>query len=257
LAHGRIDLRELSYRITLADVEELNQKAAAGVLDITKLSYAAIGHLLGTYALLPCGGALGRGCGPLLISRTGVDLDRLGKGPVAVPGAWTTACLLLNLFSPEPVETVPMRFDHIMPAVQEGRFEMGVIIHEGRFTYPAYGLTCLMDLGKWWETRTGLPIPLGGIAVRRSLSGPMARNISDSLCDSIRYARKNPGEAEAYIREHAQEMAPEVIARHIDLYVNDFTLDVGEEGRQAVATLFRLATEKGWMKPVSSPLFAC
>jgi 5,8-dihydroxy-2-naphthoate synthase len=257
LAHGRIDLRGLSYRIVLADVEALNQEAAAGGLDITKLSYAAVGHLLDTYALLPCGGALGRGCGPLLIARPGADLGRIGKGPVAVPGAWTTACLLLNLFSPEPVEMVPVRFDHIMPAVQEGRFEMGVIIHEGRFTYPAYGLTCLMDLGKWWETRTGLPIPLGGIAVRRSLCGHMARNISESLCDSIRYARKNPGEAEAYIREHAQEMAPEIMARHIGLYVNDFTLNVGEEGRLAVETLFRLAAEKGWMKPVSSPLFAC
>jgi 1,4-dihydroxy-6-naphthoate synthase len=257
LAHGRIDLRELSYRITLADVEELNQKAAAGVLDITKLSYAAIGHLLTTYALLPCGGALGRGCGPLLISRPGIDLGRLGKVPVAVPGAWTTACLLLNLFSPEPVSTVPMRFDRIMPDVQSGRFDFGVIIHEGRFTYPAHGLTCLVDLGQWWEARTGLPIPLGGIAVRRDLPADVTRKVSDSLRESIRYAHLHPREADGYVRAHAQEMAPDVMARHIDLYVNAFTLDVGEEGRLAVETLFHRAAEKGWMPPVSSPLFAC
>lgn len=257
LAHGRIDLRGLSYQITLADVEALNQQAAAGVLDITKLSYAALGHLLDAYALLPCGGALGRGCGPLLIARPGFDLARLGKVPVAVPGAWTTACLLLNLFSPEPVETVPMRFDHIMPAVQSGRLDAGVIIHEGRFTYQNYGLSCLMDLGQWWEERTGLPIPLGGIAVRRDLPGDAVRNIADSLRESVRYARSHPREADAYICAHAQEMAPAVIAHHIALYVNDFTLDVGEKGRLAVATLFRRAAEKGWMPPVSLPIFAC
>jgi len=257
LSHGRINLRGLSYRITLADVEALNQQAAVGALDITKLSYAAIGHLLGTYALLPCGGALGRGCGPLLVARPGVDPDRISRVPVAVPGAWTTACLLLKLFCADPVETVPMRFDQIMPAVQSGRFDVGLIIHEGRFTYPAYGLTCLMDLGQWWETQTGLPIPLGGIAVRRDLPGEAVRKIADSLRDSIRYARMNPTDADASVRDHAQEMAPDVIARHIALYVNEFTLDVGEEGRLAVETLFRRAAEKGWMAPVSSPIFAC
>jgi 1,4-dihydroxy-6-naphthoate synthase len=257
LAHGRVDLKDLTYAITLADVEALNQKAAAGVLDISKLSFAAIGHLLGTYGLLHSGAALGRGCGPLIVARPGVDLTALGNFPVAVPGAWTTASLLLTLFSPRPVQTVPMTFDRIMPAIQNGEINVGVIIHEGRFTYEAYGLTCLMDLGQWWETETGLPIPLGGIAARRDLPSDIIQKVEDTLKASVCYAVEHLGEADYYIALHAQEMAPEVISSHIALYVNEFTSDLGEEGTLAIETLFRKAREKGLMPESAAPLFAC
>jgi 1,4-dihydroxy-6-naphthoate synthase len=256
LAHGRIDLKGLSYDITLADVEALNQKAANGVLDISKLSFAAIGHLLDTYGLLHSGAALGHGCGPLIVARPGVNLTSLGKYPVAVPGDWTTAALLLTLFSSRPVQTVPMTFDRIMPAIQDGELDMGVIIHEGRFTYEAYGLTCLMDLGQWWETQTGLPIPLGGIVVRRDLSADIIHKIEDTLKASVCYAKEHPGEALDYIRRYAQEMAPEVISRHIALYVNEFTRDLGAEGTLAIETLFQKAREKGLLPQSATPLFA-
>ncbi|MFH0727445.1 MAG: 1,4-dihydroxy-6-naphthoate synthase [Pseudomonadota bacterium] len=256
LAHGRVDLKGLTYDITLADVEALNQKAASGVLDISKLSFAAIGHLSDTYGLLHSGAALGRGCGPLIVAKPGVDLAGLGHFPVAVPGAWTTASLLLTLFSPRPVQMVPMTFDRIMPAIQNGAMKMGVIIHEGRFTYEAYGLTCLMDLGQWWETQTGLPIPLGGIAARRNLPADMLQKIEDTLKASVCYAQEHPGEADDYIALHAQEMAPEVISSHIALYVNEFTRELGEEGRFAIETLFRKAREKGLLPDSTAPLFA-
>jgi 1,4-dihydroxy-6-naphthoate synthase len=256
LAHRRIDLKGLGYEITLADVEALNQKAAGGVLDISKLSFAAIGHLLDTYGLLHSGAALGRGCGPLIVAKPGVDLTALGKLPVAVPGAWTTASLLLNLFSFRPVQTVPMTFDRIMPAIQHGEMKVGVIIHEGRFTFDAYGLTCLMDLGQWWETQTGLPIPLGGIAVRRNLPPDVIQKVEAAIRASVCYAQEHPGEADDYIALHAQEMAPEVISSHIALYVNAFTRDLGEEGRLAIETLFRKAREKGLLPDSVAPLFA-
>lgn len=256
IAHGRIDLIGLSYDITLADVEALNQRAEVGLMDITKLSFAAMGHLLGTYGLLHSGAALGRGCGPLIVARPGFDLESLDKIPVAVPGARTTAALLLSLFSSRPLQMVPMTFDRIMPAIQSGEFEAGVIIHEGRFTYASYGLECLLDLGHWWETETGLPIPLGGIAIRRDLPKEVIKRVNDTLKESVSYAFAHPGEADDYITLHAQEMAPDVISRHIDLYVNDFTLDLGKEGRLAVEVLFQKARVKGLMPAGSLPVFA-
>ncbi|MDX9786360.1 MAG: 1,4-dihydroxy-6-naphthoate synthase [Desulfobacterales bacterium] len=257
LAHQKVNLNELTYQITLADVESLNQRAAAGQLDITKLSFAAIGHLQESYGLLHCGAALGRGCGPLIVAKPGVELAQLGDTPVAVPGAWTTACLLLNLFSPHPVRTKAMTFDQIMPAIRAGEVEAGVIIHEGRFTYREYGLTCLLDLGQWWETQSGFPIPLGGIAVHRSLPEAVILKVQNTLKASIDYAKATPENAADYITRHAQEMAPQVISQHISLYVNEFTQDLGAEGRLAIKTLFQKAAEKGLMPFPTLPLFAC
>lgn len=257
LAHRLVNMNGLSYEIRLADVEALNQLAVAGRLDVTKLSFAAIGHLQDAYALLPSGAALGRGCGPLIVAKPGISLSKLGDTPIAVPGAWTTACLLLNLFSPHPVRTEAMAFDKIMPAVRDGKFDAGVIIHEGRFTYPQYGLTCLLDLGAWWEEKTGLPIPLGGIAAKRNLPADIVQKVQDTLKAGIVYAKDHPDAATDYISRHAQEMAPEVIRQHISLYVNAFTLDLGEEGRLAIETLFQKAAEKGLMPAGAAPLFAC
>ena len=256
LAHNRIDLRRLDYRIELADVENLNQKARKGLLDVSKLSYAALGNLLDRYGLLRSGSALGRGCGPLIVAGPGVGLEALTRGPVAVPGMWTTAAMLLGLYASGPLHLKPMSFEKIMPALQKGAFAVGVIIHEGRFTYQDHGLSCLLDLGEWWEETTGLPIPLGCIAARRDLARETVRNVETAIRESVRYGMANHPEAMAYIAGHAQEMAPSVIDQHIRLYVNDFTLELGSEGEAAVKTLFRMAAQKGLLPKIRTPLFA-
>ena len=256
LAHGRIDCGDLDWRIHLADVEALNQDAAAGKWDVSKLSFAALGQLHDTYGLLRSGAALGRGCGPLIVARPGFDPDRLGSVPIAVPGLQTTANLLLGLYLTEPPRAVAMTFDKIMPAVARGEFEAGVIIHEGRFTYAGYGLESLVDLGRWWEEETGLPIPLGGIAVRRDLGTDIARRAEAAVRDSVRFGFDHPEAAADYIRRHAREMAPSVIRQHIDLYVNDFSLDLGREGEAAVAALFDRGRRCGMLSFGDRPLFA-
>lgn len=256
LAHGKINCGNLRFETVLKDVEALNQSAATGLHDITKLSVAGFGHLRGSYALLRSGAALGRGCGPLLVANPDFDPKLLQTIPVAVPGMWTTARLLFGLYSPESVEPVPMRFDQIMPAIKKGEFAAGVIIHEGRFTYPDYGLECLEDLGKWWENKTGLPIPLGVIAIRRTISGKIAATIESIIRESIEYSYKNPDQAIGYIRKHAQEFSPEVISRHIQLYVNDFSFDLGKDGEKAIKTLFALASKQRFIAENKTPLFA-
>ncbi len=254
LAHGRIDCGDLDWRPHLADVESLNRDAAAGKWDVSKLSFAALGHLQETYGLLRSGAALGRGCGPLIVARPGFDPDRLPSVPIAVPGLQTTANLLLGLYLAEPPRAVPMTFDKIMPAVARGEFEAGVIIHEGRFTYSGYGLESLVDLGRWWEEETGLPIPLGGIAVRRDLGTDIARRAEAAVRDSVRFGFDHPEAAAGYIRRHAREMAGSVIQQHIDLYVNDFSLDLGKEGEAAVAALFDRGRRCGLLPSVDRPL---
>ncbi len=256
LAHRRIGLPGLAFDIRLEDVETLNRAAACGEFAVSKLSFGALGHLQGTYGLLRSGAALGRGCGPLVVARPGFAPDRLADAVVAVPGMWTTARLLLGLFAPAVKDPTPMPFGRIMPAVADGSVDAGVIIHEGRFTYPEYGLIPIMDLGEWWEGRTGLPIPLGGIAVRRDLGADLAGRIERAIRDSVAWAFDHPTETEDYVRAHAQEMAPEVVRRHIELYVNDFTLDLGNGGVAAVTALFDEARSKGFFPETRGPLFS-
>jgi 1,4-dihydroxy-6-naphthoate synthase len=255
LAHGRVDTGGLNFRIELGDVELLNQKARRVALDVTKLSFAALGNLLDNYGLLRSGAALGRGCGPLVVARPGIQLDALEKGPVAVPGMWTTAAMLLGLYVPGSINPVPMRFEAIMPKIMRGELDIGVIIHEGRFTYREYGLECLLDLGEWWESLTGKPIPLGCIAARRDLPPEKIRKIETGIRESVRYGLANRNEAMAYISRYSQEMAPAVIGQHIDLYVNDFTVDLGVEGAAAVRTLFEMAAKKGLLSGGANDLF--
>lgn len=257
LAHRRISCGGLDFDITLDDIETLNQKARSRVMDISKLSFAAMGHLAESYGLLRSGAALGRGCGPLIISRPGTDLNRLHSSRTAVPGMWTTACLLLGLYLEETPNVHPMPFDQIMPAVKRGDYDFGVIIHEGRFTYGRYGLQCRVDLGCWWEEKTGLPLPLGGICVRRDIDPIHVRQIESSIRESIRYGYANRNETLGYIRRHAQEMSREVVDQHIDLYVNDFSVDLGDEGVTAVQTLFSHARSLGIIPDGRVPLFAC
>lgn len=257
LAHQKIDTHGFSFSITLNDVEHLNQEAKKGIIDISKLSFAAIGHLNETYGLLRSGAALGRGCGPLLVARKGKDLSSLNTRKIAIPGLWTTAYLLLGLFMNKRPDVISITFDKIMPAVSAGQFDYGVIIHEGRFTYENYGLDCLLDLGQWWESVTSLPIPLGGIGMRRDLPDDIICKTESVIRESIQFAHANPSAPAEYIKTHAQELSDEVIREHIALYVNEFSIDIGEAGETTIEALFARAREKGIMPNSSKPLFAC
>jgi 1,4-dihydroxy-6-naphthoate synthase len=256
LAKRLVDMRGLAFKIDLADVEALNRVAANGMYAVSKLSFAAIGHLQGRYRILESGAALGRGCGPLIVAKPGFDPQRLADARIAVPGHWTTANLLLGLYIGRKMPVEAMPFDLIMPAVTRGEFDAGVIIHEGRFTYPDYGLVCLEDLGQWWEEETGHPIPLGAIAVREDIAPQVAGRINAVIRDSIEYAYANPGAADDYIRQHAQEMEPEVIRQHIELYVNPFSIQLGKKGKQAVEALYSRAAVQGII-PENKSLILC
>ncbi|RPJ81073.1 MAG: 1,4-dihydroxy-6-naphthoate synthase [Deltaproteobacteria bacterium] len=256
LAQGLIQCDPFQFSVFLEDVETLNQKAKSSVFHVSKLSFAAIGHLLDTYALLRSGAALGRGCGPLIVARPGMKLENILSGRIAVPGLWTTAFLLLTLYLNKTPETIPMTFDRIMPSLQKGEIDYGIIIHEGRFTYPEYGLIKLLDLGAWWEQTTSMPIPLGGICIRRSLGPDIARKIESLSRESVEFAFRHPESSREYVAKHAQEMSPAIVQQHIDLYVNSFTIDLGEEGVKAVETLFSMARESGAIPDSSMPVFA-
>lgn len=255
LAHEKIST-ELKFHVELADVESLNQAAKEKRYPVTKLSFAGLGHLLSDYGLLRTGAALGRGCGPLVVARPGARLFDLAHSPIAVPGLWTTACMLLGLYLKKPPQASPMPFDRIMPALAKGEFDFGVIIHEGRFTYHQYDLIRLVDLGEWWERQTGLPIPLGGIAVRRDLGRETAKQVEAAISQSVAYAFDHPTETREYVRAHAQELADSVIHQHIQLYVNAFTRDLGAEGAKAVEMLFLMGHQAGLLPPIEPPVFA-
>jgi 1,4-dihydroxy-6-naphthoate synthase len=243
LVHGLVDTGGLQFRARLEDVETLNRLAENGTLDVTKVSYGAIPQLLEEYVLLRAGGALGRGCGPLLVARPETSLARLRHGRIAIPGRRTTANLLLRLFDPRLPPGLEMTYNEIMPAVARGEVDAGLIIHESRFTYPGHGLARLLDLGEWWEQTTGLPIPLGGIIARRSLGESVIRTIEASIRRSVEHAFAAPGSSSEYVRRHAQELEERVIRDHIALYVNPFSVDLGDEGERAVAELLRRAEE--------------
>jgi 5,8-dihydroxy-2-naphthoate synthase len=234
--------------VTYADVDVTNTAAQRAAFDIVKVSYAALPWLLDRYALLPCGGALGRGCGPLVLARE--PASGVAGGTVAVPGDRTTAYLLLRLWAagapPEKIEIVP--FHEIMPGVAQGRYDAGLVIHEARFTFHRYGLAAVADLGEWWEGETGLPIPLGAILARRGAVDPA--RAAQWIRASVRHAWAHPDASRGYVLEHAQEMEPDVVARHIALYVNGFTEELGEEGYRAARTLLDRAAAAGLTPPV-------
>ena len=239
-----------------ADIDVLNRWAAEGKTDLVKVSYAALPTLLADYALLPSGGALGRGCGPLVVTSQARDGRSLAGATVAIPGMRTTAYVLFRLWAQDQgvasVEVLP--FDKIMPAVAAGTVDAGLIIHESRFTYPTYGLTALVDLGDWWETETGLPIPLGAILARRSLGEQEIARLGATVRASVEYAWAQPEASRSYVLEHSQEMAPEVVDQHIALYVNSFSADLGDEGYAAISGLLERAEAAGLTPPLSGPL---
>jgi 5,8-dihydroxy-2-naphthoate synthase len=256
LVHGKVRVPGITFRERLEDVETLNQLALTGELDLTKISYHALGHLRERYALLRSGGALGRGCGPLLVARPGTGLEHVRSGTVAIPGKLTTAWLLLRLYDPALTNVMVMTFDRIMQAVADGAVAAGLIIHESRFTYPLYKLEKLLDLGEWWERYSGLPIPLGGILGLRSLGSDILLMVEEGIRESIRYAHANEAEVLSYCRRHSQEMDETVMQKHIDLYVNDLSLELGNEGTAAVLRLFAEAEKRGIFPTSGMPLLA-
>ncbi len=234
LVHGLVESEIHFEEPLLEDVETLNSWAVKGKLDVTKLSFHALGHVLDEYCILHAGSALGRGCGPLLIAAKDVDLS-LGKAlRIAIPGKYTTAAMLFQMYAPQCSNLVEMRFEQIMASVADGTVDAGVIIHESRFTYAEQGLVNLQDLGEWWENTSGLPIPLGCIAAKRSLGTEAIKRIDKAIKQSLEYAYDNPQKSLPYIRAYAQEMDENVMQEHIKLYVNDFSLDLGDEGMRAV-----------------------
>jgi 1,4-dihydroxy-6-naphthoate synthase len=257
IVHRRIDLEGLDFDVAMEDVETLNRAAFAGSIDVTKLSCHAYAYCADRFALLDAGSALGHGCGPLVISKRPIDADEVSRGAlrIAIPGRYTTANLLLGLAFPSARTTVEMVFSAIEGAVFAGDVDAGVIIHENRFTYAARGLRKVIDLGEYWERETGAPIPLGSIAVKRSLAEDVQRAVNRVMRRSVQYAFENPQASRAFVREHAQEMAEDVMAQHIALYVNAYSVDLGAEGRRALELLFARATAAGVIAPVSQPLF--
>jgi 1,4-dihydroxy-6-naphthoate synthase len=231
------------YQVTLDDVEVLNR----GELQVTKISVAGFGHLRDRYALLRAGGAAGFGVGPLLVAAR----ERRPGGVIAIPGRRTTAALLLALLG--DFEVVEMRFDLIENAVLQGEVDCGVLIHEGRFTYADKGLSRLCDLGEIWEERMHVPIPLGAIAMRRDLGEETARRVDAEIRASVAHALAHPEDSADFVRRHAQEMEPQVMRSHIDLYVNDYTLDLDEE---AVRALLEFGEQRGFFPHSERPIFA-
>ncbi|MFO7753113.1 MAG: 1,4-dihydroxy-6-naphthoate synthase [Desulfobacteraceae bacterium] len=260
LVNGGIDTEGLGFDVTLADVETLNEAASKGIYDITKLSFAAFLLLRDTYRILRTGAALGRGCGPLVVGLPGSRLKGAGRPRIAVPGMKTTAVFLFQLFLDDldervAPELVPMPFEKIMPAVLDGEADFGVVIHEGRFVYQGLGLSLVRDLGQWWEGRFGLPVPLGCIAAKKDLDGKTVLVVERLIRRSIRHAWMNTGAGDAYIREHAREMSPEVIESHIKLYVNRFSENLGTEGEQSVSTFVQEAVARGIIPESKEPIF--
>src|SRR5262245_39447021 len=241
----------------LEDIETLNRAALAGEPDVVKVSFHAYGHLRERYCLLRSGGALGRGCGPLVVARHAFPSDTLAEKTIVIPGALTTAALLVRLFAPRLREqNVAVRpFHEILSAVRDGEFDAGVIIHESRFTYPRYGLTEIVDLGEWWERETKQAIPLGGIAMRRDLGRELIQRTERALAASVDYAHAHPDEVWPTVRRHAQEMEDDVMRQHIDLYVNEFTRDYGKEGAAAIRHLLQTAERLGVVPTSDRPIF--
>ncbi len=256
LVHDRVDTEGLRFEPVLADVEALNQWAFAGKLEVTKLSYHAFAYLTERYALLHSGSALGNNCGPLLIGKVPMSEAEINAAEIAIPGRLTTANFLLSMAFPQALRKRELLFSAIEDAVLTGETGAGLIIHENRFTYAQRGLVKLLDLGEHWEQTTGLPIPLGGIAVRRDLPEAVQQKIGRVLRRSVEYAFANPEASKPYVREHAQAMDDAVMQAHIDLYVTDYTVDLGEKGRQAVTYMFDTAEKQGIIPGYRKDFFA-
>ena len=238
MIHQKVDTEGLEFDVVLADVEELNRNAFSGNIDVTKLSYHAYAYIAHNYKLLTSGSALGYKNGPLLISKRKTYRDEVADLKIAIPGKYTTANLLFSIVFPKVKEKKEYLFSDIEEAILEGEVDAGVIIHENRFTFEKKGLIKIADLGEMWETITSMPIPLGCIAVDRSLPDDLQQKLDRVMKRSVTFALENPESSREYVKKYAQETEAEIINKHIRLYVNDFTVDLGMEGKLAVERLF-------------------
>ena len=244
LATNKVRVPGLRFTHTLTDIETLNRKAMQGVYDVTAISFHAYPYLQDNYALMPCGGSVGEQYGPMVVATRPLTLEELRKLKVAVPGTLTTAYLALKLFSPG-IETEVVAFDQIIPELIAGKYEAGLIIHEGQLTYESSGLGKILDLGKWWHEQTGLPLPLGGNAIRRSLGKELIATVTKALRDSIQFGLDHREEALAYAMQFARDLDPQKADRFVGMYVNERTLDYGADGREAVARLLQMGHQAG------------
>ena len=255
LIHNKIDTEGLQFNTVLADVEELNRNAFAGTIDITKLSYHAFAHIANNYKLLTSGSALGYKNGPLLISKRKIYPDEVHDVKVAIPGKYTTANLLFSIVFPNVKEKREYLFSDIETTILDEEVDAGVIIHENRFTYEKRGLKKIIDLGEDWEEKTNRPIPLGGIVIHRKFNDEIQQKVNRVLRRSVEFAFKNPASSYRYVKSYAQELNDDVIKKHIDLYVSNFTTDLGEEGKSAVITLFERAKKEKIITSVPDDIF--
>jgi 1,4-dihydroxy-6-naphthoate synthase len=245
LATNKVRVPGLKFTHTLTDIETLNQKAIhEAYYDVTAISFHAYPYLQDNYALMACGGSVGEGYGPMIVASKRFTVDEIKHVRIAIPGQLTTAALALKLFAPE-VETTLVPFDQIIPQVLAGKHEAGLIIHEGQLTYAASGLQKILDLGQWWREETGLPLPLGGNAIRRSLGEETMRIVTKALRESIQHALDHREEALAYAMQFARDLDAQLANRFVSMYVNERTLNYGEDGRQAIRKLLELGHERG------------
>ncbi len=252
---GKVDTRGITFDYVLEDVETLNRWAAEGRLDITKLSYNSFLRVVDKYALLHSGSALGKGVGPLLIAKQPLELNNIADMRIAIPGTNTTANLLLTLAFPEAKNKTEVIFSDIEAAVLDGSYDAGLIIHESRFTYAQKGLSKLIDLGDWWERETGVAIPLGGIVAKRSLGKDVCAAIDATIKDSLAYAWKRYPELTPFITGHSQEMEEAVMRQHIELYVNEYSDDLGKDGKAAIRMMFDKAVNAGMIAEPDTDIF--
>jgi 1,4-dihydroxy-6-naphthoate synthase len=244
LATNKVRVPGLKFSHTLTDIETLNRKAMEGFYDVSAISFHAYPYVQDKYALMPCGGSVGEQYGPMVISPRMVGLEELKTMKIAVPGTMTTAYLALKLFAPK-IETAVVPFDRIIPEVVAGKYEAGLIIHEGQLTYERSGLKRILDLGRWWHEQTGLPLPLGGNAIRRELGPELIAQVTKALRDSIQYALDHREPALAYAMQFARDLDPQMADRFVGMYVNNRTLDYGEDGKRAVVKLLDMGYQAG------------
>jgi len=249
LATNKVRVPGLKFSHTLCDIEKLNRQAQQGVYDVTAISFHAYPYIQEDYALMSCGGSVGDGYGPMVVSTRSFTLDEIKLKKIAVPGKLTTAYLALELFAPGiEVEVVP--FDQIIPQILEGKYEAGLIIHEGQLTYDKSGLQRVVDLGRWWQKVTGLPLPLGGNAIRRSLGPETMASVTQALRESIQYAIDHREEALSYAMQFARDLDTQLADKFVGMYVNERTLDYGDDGREAVRRLLDMGHKAGIIRQI-------
>ncbi len=255
LVHKKIDTQGIDFTVVMEDVEALNNRTFKQELDITKLSYHAFLYLTNQYALLNSGSALGFNCGPLLVKKSGHIIDNMNATSIAIPGKYTTANFLLSLAFPKSINKQEILFSEIEQAVLTNKVDAGLLIHENRFTYQDKGLEKIIDLGEFWESLIQSPIPLGGIVVKRTIDPALQKTIDSLIKQSVEFAFANPESCMAFVKEHAQEMSEEVMKKHIALYVNEFSIDLGIVGKKAIQLLINKAIEQHLVKDVHPAIF--